>query len=72
MATLYFCDGTTAEVENVRGEDPRSFTIPATAYGTLADAMGKGLTLQFGSSGPVYLLIRMSGQEGTAILQVKR
>lgn len=72
MATVFFSDGTTAEVEDVRSEDPRTFLIPNASYSTFAEAFAKQATIQFGRGGPVYLLKQMKGNIGTAILQVRR
>ncbi len=72
MTTIYLSNGETAEVENVLGHDPRTFTVPAGSYSTFADAMTKGATLKFGQDGPVYLLKKMQGNICTAILQIRR
>lgn len=72
MTTVYFSNGTQAEVENVRGQDPRTFVIPSASYSAFADAMTNGATIQFHEGGPAYLLAQMRGAEGKAILQVTR
>lgn len=72
MQTVYFSNNTNAEVENVQGVDPRTFTIPSRSYGEFAEAMVKGATLQFGDGGPVYLLTHMQGSEGRAVLKETR
>ena len=72
MATIHFSNGETAEVENVRGHDPRTFTIPAKSYGTIATAWQLNATAKFGEDGETYLLKTLNGSEGTAILQATR
>lgn len=72
MQTVYFSNRTEAEVSNVKGDDPRTFSIPTKSYNAFAEAMVKGATMQFEDGGPVYLLTDMQGSEGRAVLQETR
>lgn len=77
MTKVYFSNGAYAEVDNVRGDDPRTFSIPFQSCSEFDEAVKdeavkKGAILQFGEEGPVYLLKNMRGFEGTAVLQVTR
>ncbi|WP_146113034.1 hypothetical protein [Paracoccus yeei] len=72
MSTIYFSNGDTAEVENLNGYDPRTFVVPATAYGTVAKAWQEQATAQFSENGDVYLLKDLQGDLGTAVLKHAR
>lgn len=72
MATIYFNDGTTAEVENVKGHDPRTFAIPAASYAAIANAWMSQAVARFSEGGETYLLTRLQGDRGTAVLQYTR
>ena len=53
MQTVYFSNRTEAGVSNVKGDDPRTFSIPTKSYNAFAEAMVKGATMQFEDGGPV-------------------
>nr|WP_111298646.1 hypothetical protein [Paracoccus saliphilus] len=72
MTTVYFSGGTTAQITNVRGEDPVRFDIPAASVGTFHEAFSRAETLKFSGNGPLYLLKRMSMVDGEAVLQMRR
>lgn len=72
MATLYLSSGETAEVENVRGHDPRTFTVALESYNIVARAFTAQVTAKFSPDGEIYLLKQLRGYEGTAVLQTKR
>ncbi|QDA36012.1 hypothetical protein E4L95_22365 [Paracoccus liaowanqingii] len=72
MTTVYFSGGKTAEVEDVRGENPRTFNIPVSSYSAFAEAMIAKQTLKFSEHGETYLFKQMHVNQGTAILQVSR
>ncbi|TGN49093.1 hypothetical protein E4L95_18530 [Paracoccus liaowanqingii] len=72
MTTVYFSAGKTAEVEDVRGEDPRMFNIPVVSYGAFAEAMTTNQTMKFSEHGEVYVLKQLQVNQGTAVLHVRR
>ncbi|OJH45833.1 hypothetical protein IE00_00895 [Paracoccus sp. SM22M-07] len=72
MTTVYFSNGTTAEVDNVKGHDPKTFDVPEASYSDVAHAMVQNLKLTFSEGGPVYLFTKLHGMQGTAILEVTR
>lgn len=72
MTTIYFSNGETAEVDNVRGRDPRTFSIPQQSYHIIANAWQTNATAKFSETGPDYLLISLQGMEATLHLQITR
>lgn len=72
MSTVYFSNGETAEVEDVRGHDPRTFTVPSISYSTVANAWTAGATAKFTEDGENYLLKQLRGNQAIAVPEVTR
>lgn len=73
MATVYFSNGTTAQVDNVRGDDPRMFTVADNkSFATFMQAFTDQSTLTFAEGGEIYLMTRLVGNHVTAVRQIRR
>lgn len=72
MQKVYFSSRTEAEVSNVKGNDPRTFTIPTKSYNAFAEGVLKGATMKFEEGGPVYVLTDMQGSEGRTVVHETR
>lgn len=73
LATVYFSNGTTAEVENIRGEDRRTFTIAdGKSLGAFMKAFNDGSKLAFIEGGEAYLITQIQGERVTVVAQISR
>ncbi|MFC0200832.1 hypothetical protein [Paracoccus rhizosphaerae] len=72
MAMIYFSGGTSAEVTNVRGEDPVKFDIPPQSITAFHEAFNRNEMARFSKNGPKHIITRMSMVDGEAVPQIRR
>lgn len=67
MTTVYFSGGDSAEVVDVQGDNPKTFTIPAASIDAFVKAYLAQKTARFSEGGAEYYLKSMNGNQGVAV-----